>query len=260
MSQLGYRHSRISVYKEYPTPDFSRPPSMMMRHGSDTGLIPTPSVRSNAPSMEALKPGDQTRKSSDPTRNPFHGDSPDTSLSGPLVVPIDEEMGRRPSPLGSRSESPSNLSVPRPRSQGQVHPRPESRVRIPRPHSAASTSRHSQLGPSSRHGSMVRNSMHELKRVSYYADGNHGAPHTPHARERVGLVMPQPLAPELFNYALGGRHDMGLDFMQGAWGSRRHLAGEQDPNQPPAPPQRARPDSWVGNCTSKADVYRDLHD
>lgn len=258
MSQLAYRHSRaVSMYKEFPAADFSPPPSMMMRHGSGSGFIETPSVRSNAPSMEKLRVDEPARRSSDPRRSTSQiprESSPDNSLVDSTLVdstiaPTDEEAGRRLSPLGSRSQSPSNVSLPRPPSQAQSQARPESRARYPRPNSVASTSRHSHLGPGWQHGSMHRNSVHgSLRPTSYYASGNHGAPHTPHARKSVGLVMPQPLAPELFNYALGGRHNMELDFMQGAWGSHGNLANAQDSTQTLAPPRRIRTDSWVGQC------------
>lgn len=59
--------------------------------------------------------------------------------------------------------------------------------------------------------------------------------------------MPQPLAPELFNYALSGRHDMGLDFSRGAWGSQGNLAKREDASLPSSGSglKRARTDSWV---------------
>lgn len=254
MSQLGYRHSRgVSMYKEFSAAEFGRPPSMM-KHASGSGFVDTPSVRSNAASMEKLGADEPRRTSSDPRRStgqiPREA-SPDNSLVDSTIVdstpaPTDEEMGRRLSPLGSRSDSPSNLSLPRPPSQAQV-PRPESRARYPRPNSVASTTRHSYLAPSWQYGSAQRNSVHgSLRPTSYYASGNHGAPHSPHARDRVGLVMPQPLAPELFNYALSGRHDMGLDFTQGGWGSHGNLANPQDSNSTLPPPTHARTDSWAG--------------
>ena len=240
MAQVGYRQSRaVSMYKDYPTPGISRPQSTVFRDGSASGFFATPSVGSTAPSMERLKADESGRLSTDLIRSPFqapHEDSPDNSRAGSAIIPTDEEIGLRSSPLGSRSQSPSNPSMPR---------RPESRARYPRPNSVASTARHSHLNTPNWQN---RSSMHGSARPgSYYASGNHGAPHTQHARERVGLVMPQPLAPELFNYALGGRHDMGLDFTQGAWGSGQHLANGQDLNPPLAAPMRTRTDSWVGN-------------
>lgn len=246
MAQTGYRQSRaVSMYKDYPTPGLSRPQSTVFRGGSASGFFATPSVGSTAPSMEKLKVDESGRLSLDQARSPFQGpheDSPDNSRAGSVVIPNDEEVGLRSSPLGSRSQSPSNPSIPR---------RPESRARYPRPNSVASTARHSQLNaPNWQH----RNSVHGSARPgSYYASGNRGAPHTQHARERVGLVMPQPLAPELFNYALGGRHDMGLDFTQGAWDGRQNPANGQDLNPPMAPSLRTRTDSWVGKSHTPTD-------
>lgn len=197
---MSYRQSRgVSIYKEFPSAELSRPPSLMMRHGSGSGLVATPSIRSYVPSVDA-KPNELTK-------------SPDSDTSVATMVD---------SPLADRSQSPL------------VVPRPESRGWVPRPNSVASTSRHSYLGPPSRHGSMVRHSVHDpYKRASYYASGNHGAPHTPHARDRVGLVMPQPLAPELFNYAPD---------------SPRISPNEHD--QALQPRKLARTDSWIARCTS----------
>ncbi|KAG8741540.1 hypothetical protein FRC10_002717 [Ceratobasidium sp. 414] len=252
MSQLGYRNSRIvSMYGEYPTPDFSRPPSVFARKdhsfGSHSALAATPSVHSNAASTEVLAADETGKKSTELLPQPGHAtqeSTSDNSFSGPPMAPNSEEGGRRLSPLGSRSQSPSNVSPPRPASQAQVYTRPESRSRNPRPNSVASASRHSFLNTGSwQHGPQRHSSYGN--RNSYYAAGNYGAPHSPHARERVGLVMPQPLAPELFDYALSGRHDMGLDFTQGPSGSQGSLArGSSD--QPLAPP---RTDLWVGRAT-----------
>lgn len=250
---LGYHSRAVSMYKESPS-DFSRPPSMMMRHGSGSNLI-SPSLRSNTPSTD-IKVDEVGRRSSDPSRAPGREDSPDNSLTGSALVPNDDELGRRRSPLGSRSQSPSNLSVPRPPSQAQV--RLDSQARIARPNSVMLNQRTSHLGAPNPGN---RNSTYDpSRRSSYYASGNRGAPHSPHARDRVGLMMPQPLAPELFNYALSGRHDMGLDFAQGSsWGSRGNLASgsEQDHNQTLAPPRVARPDSWVGNSHSSTPSLTD---
>ncbi|KAF8761132.1 hypothetical protein RHS01_00985 [Rhizoctonia solani] len=251
--RLGYHSRAVSMYKESPS-DFSRPPSMMMRHGSGSNLI-SPSLRSNTPSTD-IKVDEVGRRSSDPSRAPGREDSPDNSLTGSALVPNDDELGRRRSPLGSRSQSPSNLSVPRPPSQAQV--RLDSQARIARPNSVMLNQRTSHLGAPNPGN---RNSTYDpSRRSSYYASGNRGAPHSPHARDRVGLMMPQPLAPELFNYALSGRHDMGLDFAQGSsWGSRGNLASgsEQDHNQTLAPPRVARPDSWVGNSHSSTPSLTD---
>ncbi|KAF8741682.1 BAR protein, partial [Rhizoctonia solani] len=250
---LGYHSRAVSMYKESPS-DFSRPPSMMMRHGSGSNLI-SPSLRSNTPSTD-IKVDEVGRRSSDPSRAPGREDSPDNSLTGSALVPNDDELGRRRSPLGSRSQSPSNLSVPRPPSQAQV--RLDSQARMARPNSVMLNQRTSHLGAPNPGN---RNSTYDpSRRSSYYASGNRGAPHSPHARDRVGLMMPQPLAPELFNYALSGRHDMGLDFAQGSsWGSRGNLASgsEQDHNQTLAPPRVARPDSWVGNSHSSTPSLTD---
>ncbi|KAG8690749.1 hypothetical protein FRC09_011859 [Ceratobasidium sp. 395] len=253
MSQLGHRKSRgVSMYGDYPTSDLSRPPSVLKLNdqsfGSRSAFVGTPSVRSNAASTDMLGVDEAAKKSAELLPRPGHAareSTSDNSISGSPMAPNDEEMGRRLSPLGSRSQSPANISPPRPPSQAQLHPRPESRSRHPRPNSAASTSRHSFLNAGSwQHGPQRHSSYGNPNRNSYYAAGNYGAPHSPHVRERVGLVMPQPLAPELFNYALSGRHDMGLDFMQGAWGSQGNLA-QGGSSQSLAPPRRARTDSWV---------------
>ncbi|CAE6470224.1 unnamed protein product [Rhizoctonia solani] len=244
-SQLGF-HSRVSMYKEYPS-DFSRPPSMMMRHdGSGSGLV-TPSVRSNAPSMD-IRADESGRRSNDPSRAPgdiSRDDSPDNSLTGPPLVPNDEEMGRRRSPLGSRSGSPANLSQPRPPSQAQVNPRPDPRARTARPTSAGAGQRHSTYGASNRNSTYDPN-----RRSSLYAPGNRGAPHV---RERLGLVMPQPLAPEVSNYVTNTRHDTPPG---SRWGSRGNLASgsEQDRNQTLVPPRGPRPDSWVVNTHSSTSL------
>ncbi|KAH7345155.1 hypothetical protein B0J17DRAFT_624370 [Rhizoctonia solani] len=250
-SQPGFYSRAVSMYKEYPA-DFSRPPSMAMRNGSGSGLV-TPSVRSNAPSMD-IKADETGRRNSDHSRVPEHisrDDSPDNSLTGPALVPNDEEAGRRRSPLGSRSGSPANLSPPRPPSQAQVNTRPDPRARTARPNSTVVGQRQSSYGapPSS----MNRNSTYDPnRRSSLHATGHRGAPH---ARERVGLVMPQPLAPEASSYALSGRHDS----PQGSpWGSRGNLTGsEQDHSQTLAPPRAHRPDSWVVNAHSPT---ASLHD
>ncbi|CAE6429619.1 unnamed protein product [Rhizoctonia solani] len=245
----GYHSRVVSMYKENPS-DYSRPPSMVMRHGSGTNLI-SPSVRSNTPSTD-IKVDETGRRNSDPSRAPGRGDSPDNSLTGSALVPNDDEFGRRRSPLGSRSQSPSNLSTPRPPSQAQV--RPDSHPRTANRNSVTLNQRSSQLGapnPSNRNSTYDPN-----RRSSYYASGNRGAPHSPHARDRVGLMMPQPLAPELFNYALSGRHDMGLDFTQGSsWGSRGNPAPGSE--QSLAPPRVARPDSWIGNSHSSTPSLTD---
>ncbi|QRV76137.1 actin-associated protein [Ceratobasidium sp. AG-Ba] len=252
MSQVGYRNSRmVSMYGDYPTPDFSRPPSVLVRKdqsfGSRSAFVVTPSIHSNAASTDMLGPEEAAKKSAEVALHPGHAareSSSDNSISGPAMAPNDEEAGRRLSPLGSRSQSPSNVSSPRPASQMYTPARPESRTRHPRPNSVASTSRHSYLGAGSWHHGSQRHSTYNPNRSSYYLSGNYGAPHSPHVRDRVGLVMPQPLAPELFNYALVGRHDMGLDFMNGTWGSQGNLA-HRDSNQSLAAPRRARTDSWV---------------
>ncbi|KAG9128234.1 hypothetical protein FRC07_002523 [Ceratobasidium sp. 392] len=260
MSQLGHRTSRaVSMYGEYPKSDFSRPPSVLMRKdesfGSRSAFVATPSTHSNAASTDMLGVDEAARKSIDILHRPGHAareSISDKSMTGSPLAPNDEEAGRRLSPLGSRSQSPSNISPPRPPSQAQVHPRPESRSRHPRPNSAASTSRHSFLNAGSwQHGSQRHSAYGNPNRNSYYAAGNYGAPHSPHVRDRVGLVMPQPLAPELFNYALSGRHDMGLDFMQGAWGSQGNLS-QGGSSQNLAAPRRARTDSWVARGSNSS--------
>ncbi|KAG8690581.1 hypothetical protein FRC11_010648 [Ceratobasidium sp. 423] len=231
-AQVGYHSRAVSMYKEYP----SRPGSMMMQHGSGSGLI-APSLRSNAPSME-IRVDETGRRSNDPSRDPGHitrDDSPNNSLTGSPLALNDEELGLRRSPLGSRSHSPTNMSPSRPSSQGQGSLRPEARTRTARSNSASVNQRHSYFGS---HGSNRNSTYDSNRRSSFYAAGNRGAPHSAHARERVGLVMPQPLAPEAFSYAQNGRQDMS---------SRSNLAAgsEQDHNQPLAPPRFARPDSWV---------------
>ncbi|KAG9100827.1 hypothetical protein FS749_012546 [Ceratobasidium sp. UAMH 11750] len=251
MSQLGYRNSCVvSMYGGYPTSDFSRPPSVLVHKdqsfGSRSAFVGTPSVQSNAASTEVLAAGETDKTNPELLSRPGHiaqESTSDNSVSGPLVAPNSEEAGYRRSPLGSRSHSPSDVSPPRPASQAQAYARPESRSRHPRPNSVASTSRHSHLNAGSWHGPQRHSSYGN--RNSYYASGNYGAPHLPHARERVGLVMPQPLAPELFNYALSGRHDLGLDFTQGSWGNLAQAGSDQHL----APPRRARTDSWVGRGT-----------
>lgn len=252
MSQIGYRQSRaVSMYTDYPTPDFSQPPSVLNKDnsfGSRSGFIATPSMHSNAASMEMLGVDETGMKHAEGSRNPGHAARESTSeksITGPALSPNDEEAGRHLSPLGSRSQSPSNLTPPRPASQAQAYRRSESRNRHPRPTSVASTSRHSYLNAPAWHGPQRNSTYVASNRQSYYGNGNHGAPHAPHARERVGLMMPQPLAPELFNYALSGRHDMGLDFTQG-WGSQGTLAKGQD--SPLEPPRVARTDSWIARC------------
>ncbi|CAE7087188.1 unnamed protein product [Rhizoctonia solani] len=249
--QGGFHSRAVSLYKEHPT-EFGRPPSMSMRHGSGSGLI-TPSVRSNAPSMD-IRADENGRRSSDPSRAPgdmSRDDSPDNSLTGPALVPNDEEMGRRRSPLGSRSESPANLSPPRPPSQAQVNPRPDPRARTSRPNSAVGGQRVSSHGAPP--GAMNRNSAYDPnRRSSFYSTGNRGAPHSAHARERVGLVMPQPLAPEASSYAFNSRQD-GIDSAQGStWGSR--AGSEQDHNQALIPPRGPRPDSWVASAHSSTSL------
>ncbi|CCO37908.1 hypothetical protein RSOLAG1IB_02302 [Rhizoctonia solani AG-1 IB] len=246
---LGYHSRAVSMYKEHPS-DYSRPPSMMMRHGSGTNLI-SPSLRSNTPSTD-VKVDETGRRNSNPSRASGRQDSPDNSLTGSALVPNDEELGRRRSPLGSRSQSPANLSTPRPPSQAQV--RLDSHGRTANRNSVMLSQRTSQLGVPN---PANRNSNYDpSRRSSYYASGNRGAPHSPHARDRVGLMMPQPLAPELFNYALNGRHDMGLDFTQGSsWGSRGNMAPGSEQNL--APPRAARLDSWVGNSHSSTPSLTD---
>jgi hypothetical protein len=245
-SMSQYRQSRaVSMYDDYPTPDFSRPPSVFMRKdhsfGSGSALAATPSVHSNSASVELLG-ADDAKKSPDSSGRIARESLSDNSINGQAMAPNDEETGRRLSPLGSRSHSPSTLTPPRPASQAQLRPRPESRNRQTRPNSVASMSRHSFLNtPSWQNGSQRHSSYGAPNRNSLYVAG---APHAPHVRERAGLIMPQPLAPELFNYALGGRHDMGLNFMQGAWGSHGNL-GKEGSNQDLAPPRRARTESWV---------------
>ncbi|QRW18985.1 actin-associated protein [Rhizoctonia solani] len=237
--QLFRCYKRRYKNKDTPLPpprETGRPPSMMMRHGSGSNLI-SPSLRSNTPSTD-IKVDEVGRRSSDPSRAPGREDSPDNSLTGSALVPNDDELGRRRSPLGSRSQSPSNLSVPRPPSQAQV--RLDSQARIARPNSVMLNQRTSHLGAPNPGN---RNSTYDpSRRSSYYASGNR-AP-----------------GPELFNYALSGRHDMGLDFAQGSsWGSRGNLASgsEQDHNQTLAPPRVARPDSWVGNSHSSTPSLTD---
>lgn len=247
MSQVGYRNSRaVSMYAEFPGHDFSRPPSAMLHKGNSFGSAS--GINSNAASVEMFGPDDTGSKSAEglkqPGRTPRESTSDKSITGAALATNNDEEMGRRLSPLGSRSQSPSGLSTPRPASQAPSLRRPESRMNHPRPNSVASTSRNAHLNtPAWQPGQ--RNSMYGApNRSSYYGSGNHGAPHSPHARERVGLMMPQPLAPELFNYALSGRHDMGLDFTQGQWGSQGSLARGRD--MAGSDVRRAHTDSWVG--------------
>ncbi|KAF8604996.1 hypothetical protein BDV93DRAFT_543599 [Ceratobasidium sp. AG-I] len=253
MSQLGYRNSRgVSMYAEFPTPDFSRPPSATLHKGhsfgSASGFIN--SVHSNAASAEKLAAEDTGPRSAEGL-SPGHAareSTSDNSITGAaLAANNDEEMGRRLSPLGSRSQSPSGLTPPRPASQAQSSRRPDSRNMHPRPSSVASSSRHAHLNTPAWQAGQRNSAYGAPNRSSYYGNGNRGAPHSPHARERVGLMMPQPLAPELFNYALSGRHDMGLDFSQGAWGSQGNLPKGGDASLPSSGSglQRARTDSWV---------------
>ncbi|CAE6518178.1 unnamed protein product [Rhizoctonia solani] len=239
--QIGFSSRAVSMYKD------SRPASVMMHHGSGSGLVAS-SVRSNAPSMEIRV--DETGRRNDPSRDPGHisrDDSPDNSLTGPALAPNDEELGLRRSPLGSRSHSPANLSSSRPPSQGQGSSRPEAHTRTARSNSASANQRHSHYGS---HGSNRNSTYDASRRSSFYAAGNRGAPHSPHARERVGLMMPQPLAPEAFSYALNGRQDAE---------SRGNLpaGSEQDLNQPLAPPRFPRPDSWVVSSHSSLSNLND---
>ncbi|KDN50342.1 hypothetical protein RSAG8_01678, partial [Rhizoctonia solani AG-8 WAC10335] len=74
--QLGFHSRAVSMYKEYPA-DFSRPQSMTMRHGSGSGLI-TPSVRSNAPSMD-IRVDESGRRGSGPSRAPEHPSRDDSA-------------------------------------------------------------------------------------------------------------------------------------------------------------------------------------
>jgi len=254
MSQLGYGNSRAaSMYAEFPTPDFSRPASAMLHKGNSFGSASgfINSVHSNSASVEKLGAEDTGPKSAEGPRSPGRApreSTSDKSITGTaLATNNDEEMGRRLSPLGSRSHSPSGLTTPRPASQAQSFRRPESRNMYTRPNSVASSSRHAYLNTPAWQAGQRNSAYGAPNRSSYYGSGNHGAPHSPHARDRVGLMMPQPLAPELFNYALSGRHDMGLDFSRGAWGSQGNLAKREDASLPSSGSglKRARTDSWV---------------
>lgn len=101
--------------------------------------------------------------------------------------------------------------------------------------SASANQRHSNFGST---GSNRNSTYDPTRRSSFYASGNRGAPHSAHARERVGLVMPQPLAPEVSNYA---RQDIG---------SRSNLGTGSEQDHTLAPPRVARPDSWVVSAHS----------